>query len=137
MSKHTGNVPLQIGTKKLNIKFDYAALSALDENCTRDDLENLNRIPIAKLVKILVIGLAANHPEIDEDWVMAESPPVADLAKAIDHALLFARFGPATAEQIIEKMKELEEAAKTAANKKAPATAPAAKAGKAAKKKTG
>lgn len=134
MSKHTGEVLVDIAGKKLKLKFDYSALATLDEETTRADLENLNAMPIKKLVRVLVIGLMLHHPEVTESDIMAASPPVAMMAVAIDHALMYARFGPETAQEIIDKMKELEEAAKnvvTSATRNQP-TAP-----ESPKKKTG
>lgn len=120
MGKHTATVSIEIGGKNYQLKYDYAAMSALDAECTRDDLENLNNIPIAKLVKILHIGLMVHHPDVTENDIMKASPPVAAVAKAIDNALIYTRFGPETAEQIIAKMAELQEAAKNAATKPDP-----------------
>lgn len=130
MGKHTGDVPVVIDGKNFKLKIDYTALSALEEFCTRKDLESLGDLPIVKIAKILTIALARHHPEITEEFIMAASPPLAEMARAIDHALLYSRYGPQTAEEIIAKMKELEDAARKIVNDEKPAA-------KSAKKKTG
>lgn len=112
-NKYTGEVPLNIGDKKGVLVYDWNALALVRSNLTQQEMDNLAQLHPEKLALLTAAGFKKKNPEITAEVIMEISPPIMELANAVDRALLFAYHGPEAARQILEPMdKAIEEMTK-------------------------
>lgn len=125
-NKYTGEVPCKIGDKNGVLVFDYAALAIVRSQITQEELSNLAQLAPDKLAIMAAAGFKKKNPDITADYIMEQSPPIMELATAIDRALLSAYHGPERARQILEpidkEVAKAERALKEADSKKKPVT---------------
>lgn len=119
-NKYTGEQPIKIGTKQCTLVYDWRAVAALKSKFKKEQFEALLDQNPADLAEILQIGLQKHHSDITVDAIMDSSPVVADVAKAIDTALLYAYYGPEKAETILAEMEKIENAMNHGKEKKEP-----------------
>ena len=101
-NKYTGEVPLKIGDQEGILVFDWAALAAVKSQITQAEMDNLAQLAPDKLAIMAACGFKKKSPAITLEVIMAASPPIMEVATAIDRALLFAYHGPEAARQILE-----------------------------------
>ena len=101
-NKYTGEVPYSVGDKKGVMVIDYAALAAIKSKVTQADLENLVQMSPEKLAHMAACAFKKLSPEITYEYIMEQSPPIMQLAEAVDRAMLFSFHGPENARKILE-----------------------------------
>jgi hypothetical protein len=101
-NKYTGEVPLKIGDQDGILVFDWAALAAVKSQISQAEMDNLAQLAPDKLAIMAACGFKKKSPHLTLEVIMAASPPIMEVATAIDRALLFAYHGPEAARQILE-----------------------------------
>ena len=93
---YIGDVEIQLGTNKLTLRYDWAALAKVyklteeKENHITDILEGRD---VEGLAEITAIGLQRHHPGYSAQRVMEDSPPIVPLTLKIIKAIKIARNG--------------------------------------------
>lgn len=94
-NSYTGDVELTLGDAVVKLRYDYAAIAAMQTNLGGVILQDIFKDPNPALVaKMLVAGLQKHHPEITVEQVMEISPPIVPTLQVIDKALTVAYYGP-------------------------------------------
>lgn len=119
-NKYTGEVPFKVGDKNGILVFDYAALAVIKSAIKPQEMDNLVQLSPEKLAIMAEAGFKKKSPDITASYIMEISPPVMQLAVAIDRALLFAYHGPENARKILEPLDNAAEEMEKNAKKKLP-----------------
>ncbi len=105
MSKHTGEFLVNLGGQSYRLIYDWAALSRIQDEVSKDALIDLPAAKPSEIAKLLSIGLNRNHPEMTAEKLMELSPPIISVLGMIDAAIAYAYYGS-------DGMKPLEEGEK-------------------------
>ena len=94
MSKHTGEVIVDIGDKQMTLVYDWRALAEIKERLGTDGQVNAMNGDINALADLAAIGLMRHHKDVSASDIIDASPPVMPLVAIIDKALSASYFGP-------------------------------------------
>lgn len=90
--------------------YDWNALATVKSEFTDADLENPLAMCPLRLARLAEIGLQKYHKDFTKEKLIELSPPVLEVATAIDRAILVGRIGPEGAQQILQVMDEANKA---------------------------
>ena len=109
-NKYTGEVTIALGPGIYKLVYDWRAFGALQSEFGENFAAELTSRDPEKLAKMLVIGLYKYHPTVTEEFIFDLSPPIIEVAQAIDKAILYAYWGPQEAQRIMDDAKKVEKA---------------------------
>jgi hypothetical protein len=93
--KHTGEVALRVGARDCTVVYDWHALARLQSELGEDALQQLRMgMDLRVLSVFLAAGLAARHPEMTPDAIMADPPALIPAITAAQTALSLVLWGP-------------------------------------------
>lgn len=108
-NKYTGEVPLKIGDVQGTLVYDWEAISIMRSTLDDKDLENLVQVDPKKLAIVAAAGFKRHNPELTAEVIIKHSPPIMEVAEAIDRALLFGLHGPENARKILEPLDKMKD----------------------------
>lgn len=117
-NKYTGEIDFTVGGVAGILVYDWAALGVVRSTITQEEWNNLAQLHPEKLAAVAAAGFKKKSPHITAAFIIENSPPIMEMANAVDRALLFAYHGPETARKILEPVDQLNKELEKATEKK-------------------